>query len=542
MSSSDATLLEATRQQAQASHSRRDNTNDNLSWQTTSSSGKTSSSERTRPHTTHGKLSTATFAVMVFYSVSGGPFGMEATVRAAGNFFALLGFLVFPFIWSVQEAMMTAELASAFPEASGGVAWVEEAFGTQAGWMTGYLGWVAGATDNAIYPVLFLDYLLAMVATGDEELNPGVRFVCLASTTMVLAYINWRGLALVGNLSLVICFIAMTPFVLLVVIGASKVDPGRWFTMPSRDYDDVTGSGRGILPSYFGPIAMRVYLNNLFWNLNSFDAAASFVEDIDTPGRTMPVGMTWAVVMVSVGYLLPLLIALGASDSSQEDWVYGYMARAVSDIIGPWLGVFTVFAAGINNIALFQTHLSADAYQLMGMADRGHVPKIFGERSRYGTPTYCILLGTLIIVLLSSSKLDRLVEMLNFNYAIALLLEYSAFIKLRVSRPEIVRPFRVPFGTRGCVLGLVPTVMFTCLVLLLADWTTYLFSISVSVVGLFIYRVMRINSVGLGNDLIDLRGSHENVLDDTFIAAAASAKLDGFEATTLFHAHGSELL
>jgi len=35
-----------------------------------------------------------------------------------------------------------------FPEASGGVVWVEEAFGPLAGWMSGFQSWVAGATGK----------------------------------------------------------------------------------------------------------------------------------------------------------------------------------------------------------------------------------------------------------------------------------------------------------------------------------------------------------------------------------------------------------
>lgn len=94
------------------------------------------------------KLGCVALAVLVFYNVSGGPFGVETTVRAGGFFYALLGFLVFPFVWSLQEALMTAELGTTFVEASGGVAWVEEAFGPGAGWMSGYLGWIAGATGE----------------------------------------------------------------------------------------------------------------------------------------------------------------------------------------------------------------------------------------------------------------------------------------------------------------------------------------------------------------------------------------------------------
>jgi hypothetical protein len=96
------------------------------------------------------KLGCVALAVLIFYNVSGGPFGVETTVRAGGFFYALLGFLVFPFIWSLQEALMTAELGTAFVEASGGVAWVEEAFGPGAGWMSGYLGWIAGATGKRV--------------------------------------------------------------------------------------------------------------------------------------------------------------------------------------------------------------------------------------------------------------------------------------------------------------------------------------------------------------------------------------------------------
>ena len=94
------------------------------------------------------KLGVVSMAVLLFYNVSGGPFGIETTVRAGGNRYAILGFLVAPLVWSLQEALMTAELGTAFPEASGGVAWVEEAFGPLAGWMAGYLSWVSGATGT----------------------------------------------------------------------------------------------------------------------------------------------------------------------------------------------------------------------------------------------------------------------------------------------------------------------------------------------------------------------------------------------------------
>jgi amino acid transporter len=171
--------------------------------------------------------------------------------------------------------------------------------------------------------------------------------------------------------------------------------------------------------------------------------------------------------MVSISYILPLAVAIGASSSQPYQWKDGYLATIAREIAGPWLETWMIFAAGVSNIAMFQAELSADAFQLMGMADRGHVPKIFTHRSVHGTPTYGILLGTFIIVLMGASGLDKLIEMLNFNYAISLLMEYTAFLKLRIYHPELNRPWKIPFGTVGCIIFFLPTYFFILLVLAL---------------------------------------------------------------------------
>jgi amino acid transporter len=445
-------------------------------------------------------------ATIVFYSVSGGPFGVEESIRSGGHYYTLLGFLIMPFVWSIPEAIMTTELGSAFVDASGGVAWVEEAFGYGPGWMVGYLGWIAGATDNAIYPVLFLDYLMqgfmfsnnsdANSDSNDPSLHPVVRFLVLSCTSIALSYINWLGLPIVGRMSVIICCVAMSPFVLLFIIGIFSVDPNRWWERPEHDIattttttDSSSATAGGFFPNFVvAGVLWRPFLNNLFWNLNSFDAAASFSEDVDDPGIVFPKAMKWAVLMVFTVYLFPLLVALGASDAKQSDWVDGYLATAASQIVGPWLGAWTVFAAGISNIALYQAELSTESFQLMGMAERGYVPSIFAKRSRHGTPTYGIILGTtVIIVLVTVSDLAQLIEMLNFNYAIALLMEYAAFIKLRITHPNMHRPWRLPFNTFGCVVLFFPPFVCTIFLLFLATYQTYIFSLVVNTIGMILY-------------------------------------------------------
>jgi amino acid transporter len=308
----------------------------------------------------------------------------------------------------------------------------------------------------------------------------------------------------------------------MIVVGIFQIEPSRWLELPQDDpatfgntTDDTAG---GFFPhASLGGVMLRPFLNNLFWNLNSFDCSASFAPEIEDPGCVLPKALSWSVAMVAAGYFFPLLIATGATESEQHDWVDGYLASVTSQIAGPWLGAWTVFSAGISNIALFQAELSADAFQLMGMADRGYLPKLFSTRSRHGTPTYGILLGTATIVFMGTSNLATLIEMLNFNYSISLLLELCAFIKLRISQPDLVRPFRIPLSTTGCILLLIPTFVFTLIVLSLATYQTYAFVLSINLVGVLIFQArqnseamqkaacqMRYAPLSLGRDSSDV--------------------------------------
>jgi amino acid transporter len=269
-----------------------------------------------------------------------------------------------------------------------------------------------------------------------------IRFVFTAGITIILSLINYSGLDIVGNLSIVICIVSMSPFIIMVLLSLPTIDPKRWFVLPDPsvrfdDVDDGTSESNNngflfTLPIIAG-ISWRPLLNNLFWNLNSFDVGASFAGEVRDPERVFPRAMFMSIIMVVLSYIIPLLAALGATDSTQEEWDAGYLTTAAVIIGGPWLGAYTVLASAISNIALFEAEMSGDAYQLMGMADRGLIPKWFAKRSRYDTPVNGIVIGTLVIVLMSVADFDQLVEMLNFAYSFSYLMEFAAFVKLRIT-------------------------------------------------------------------------------------------------------------
>jgi len=468
------------------------------------------SSKHTQNHKNENKSSSATdssllkflpFTIMVFYNVSGGPFGIEATVYSSGPLLSILGFTILPFIWSLPEALVTAELGSRFPDASGGVRWVEEAFGFSAGLFMGYISWVSGATDNAIYPVLFLDYLLQIIkSSGSSEMDVEItendyddddvinslvlwkRVSFIIGTATILTYINYLGINVVGKLSIIISIISMSPFLVMLILGVNKIKMSRLLIKTDN-------------------VAWRPYLNNLFWNLNSFDAGANYSTECQDIESVYSRGMHWSVVLVALGYLIPLIVALGAVDSNQEDWVDGYMATIASRIGGKWLGDWVVVAAAVTNIALFLAELSTDSFQLMGMGVRGLIPKVFETRSSRGTPIYGILVCYLVVVVLSFSDFSALVEMLNFSYMISVLFEYSAFIKLRMDKKyatenennELRQHYKIPLNLVGCILMIIPSVTLMFVLISMASKETYLYFLITLLVGICVSKGQEIS-------------------------------------------------
>lgn len=301
------------------------------------------------------KIGLAPLVVLIFYSVSGGPFGIEDIVRAGGPFYALVGFSLL-LVWAIPEALITAELSTAMPEASGSVAWVERAFGPFWAFQKGWLGWLSGVSDNALYPILFLDCLLQLIAGASVEddvnaskwyANNDYRWAFVITITLALTYLSYRGLDVVGNVAIVVCLFSLMPFVAFCIVGSRSIQPSRWLVAP---------------PGGFWGVDWRLLLNTFFWNINFWESAASFSGDVENPGKNYPIGMGVAVIMVFVSCFVPVLIGTGISSAPYTEWSDGYFIRLSFDTMGPWLGYWMMGAAAITNIGMFEAEMSSDAW------------------------------------------------------------------------------------------------------------------------------------------------------------------------------------
>ncbi|KAK8564330.1 hypothetical protein V6N13_005436 [Hibiscus sabdariffa] len=164
------------------------------------------------------KVSVIPLVFLIFYEVSGGPFGIEDSVQAAGPLLAFLGFLLVLFVWSIPESLITAELGTMFPENGGYVVWVSSALGPYWGFQQGWMKWLSGIIDNALYPVLFLDYLKSAIPKLEGSLP---RTIAVLAITIVLTYMSYRGLNIVGWVAIFLGGVFTSPFHFYGICGCS---------------------------------------------------------------------------------------------------------------------------------------------------------------------------------------------------------------------------------------------------------------------------------------------------------------------------------
>ncbi|XP_072965877.1 probable polyamine transporter At1g31830 isoform X2 [Typha angustifolia] len=416
------------------------------------------------------KVSVIPLVFLIFYEVSGGPFGIEDSVKAAGPLLAILGFLVFPIIWSIPEALITAEMGTMFPENGGYVVWVASALGPFWGFQQGWMKWLSGVIDNALYPVLFLDYL----KSGIPALGGGMpRILAVLILTVALTYMNYRGLTIVGWVAVFLGVFSILPFICMGLIAIPRIEPSRWLAVDLQNVD------------------WNLYLNTLFWNLNYWDSISTLAGEVDNPKRTLPKSLFYALILVVSGYLYPLLTGTGAVPLDRELWSDGYFSDLAKVIGGVWLRWWVQGASALSNMGMFVAEMSSDSYQLLGMAERGMLPEFFSKRSRYGTPLVGILFSASGVVLLSWMSFQEIVAAENFLYCFGMILEFLAFIMLRIKHPSGRRPYRIPIGTVGAILMVIPPTILICVVLAFASFKVMLVSFSAMLFGFILQPCLR---------------------------------------------------
>jgi amino acid transporter len=377
------------------------------------------------------KLGLTAIIGIIFFSVSGGPYGLEDVVGSSGAGMALVLIMLTPIMYSLPIALMVAELATMMPVSGGYYQWVKEGMGPFWGFQAGWWAWVASWFDLAIYPVLFIEFSSYFIpALADNfwlRWGLGVAFIWL------FAFVNMLGSSVVGDSSKLFLVIVLAPFLLIVLIGIFKMDqsPIEPFTADGIAWPEAFGAGLFVI----------------MWNYTGWDGLSTVAGDIDNPRRNYPRALAITIPSITLIYLIPTVISLAVVGTADVEWTAGAFTTVAEQVAGRWLGLFLSVAAIVSAVGLFSAWLLSYSRIPFALASDGYLPEALTKlHPTRKTPTRTIVIAATICSLVTLLPFEELAALSVLVGGCVLILEFITLIVMRRRHPELSRPFKVPGG------------------------------------------------------------------------------------------------
>jgi amino acid transporter len=386
------------------------------------------------------KLRILPLIAATYFMVSGGPYAIEDILGGAGYTTAIVILLVLPFLWSLPTTLMIGELASAIPTEGGFYVWVRRALGPFWGYQEGWLSLSASVFDMAIYPAFFVAYL--------GKFNPAWiagwhGWAWSLAVVVVCCAWNLRGAPSVGDGSVWLFLLLLSPFAVFVVIG---------FWHGFSAHPSIQWGHGNTQSSLF--IAVQVAM----WNYMGWDNASTVAEEVENPQRNYPRAMIGSALLVAFTYVLPLT-AMAFAGLSAESFSTGAWVDAASSIGGPLLGMAVVAGGTISGFGMFNALVMSYTRLPMAMAEDRMLPRVVARTNSRGVPWVSVLLCGFAWALALRLPFERLISIDLTLYGASLLLEFVALVVLRIREPNMPRPFKAGNLAFACALGVGPAVL-----------------------------------------------------------------------------------
>jgi glutamate:GABA antiporter len=369
--------------------------------------------------------------------------------------------MVFALVFFVPQALLFAELGTAFPQEGGPYLWTRLAFGHLAGAVNDFLYWITNPvwiggslTASCIGGiVIFFNHGNSLTTTMTYVVALVFVWITIVSAIMSFRYGKWLPTA--GAFAR---FLVLGLFTVTVAIYAGK--------------HGVHGLGAGSYKPSAGGFVLLTGV--LLFNFVGFELPSSAGEEMINPQRDVPFSIARSAIGSVVLYALPVLGILivlpntavqnfSGFASAMQDAFTVYGGHVASD------GTVTLSGAGtalgdICAILFIVCLITSGATWIMG-SDRalavscydGAGPRFLGViDAKFGTPVRVNIFSGLV----ASGVVVLATELTNGNAAkyfgavlgvtisttlISYLLIYPALWKLRRSHPDVTRPFKMPF-------------------------------------------------------------------------------------------------
>ncbi len=359
----------------------------------------------------------------------------------------------------IPTALVSAELASAWPYDGGVYLWVKEAFGPQWGFVTVCMQWLNSLPWFATV-LTFIATTIAYIFKPELASNRWFVFSVAVTTMWLCTFLNFRGVKLYALLSS-IGAIAGTifPVAVIIVLAVWYLSDGNPAAIPF--------SFHAMLPK-LDSLKEWMLLAGMMVAIAGIDMPAVHVTDVNNPQKNFPRAILISSVLIillsicgslSISLIVPpqqLSLASGAPDAFDK------MLTALGlHWLTPVMCLFLICGALTTVI----TWTLGPSKGLLEVAKEGYLPPFWQKRNRYDIPVRILtlqaiipsLIATVIFFMPTISGAFWVMMALSAQlYMMMYLLMFSAAIRLRYSKPDVARPYKIPGGKTGmfCVAGL----------------------------------------------------------------------------------------
>ena len=393
-------------------------------------------------HSSFKKLRILQLAAVIFFTVSGGPYGIEPLLGYVGRNGALLLLLITPILWDVPAMFTVLELNSMMPVEGGYYQWVKRAMGIKWAFFEGWWTWLYTFVDLAIYPVLFVEYASFFFPQIASFKIPLCLLIIWAS-----AVINIMGIVPVGKISTLLGVVVLVPFLVLFAM-LFIYHPGA-VSVPHLSF-------KGIGFSAFG---MGLY--TVMWNFFGWDNATTYAGEVNKPVRSYMIAMATAFILIFIMYQVAVLTAQGSGIDFKTLNDQGFPAVGML-LGGKWMGAMLAVGGMASALGLFSAVLLSVSRVPQVMADDELLPKeLHTLHPKYQTPYISIIVCSLVVSVMVLFTFRDLLIMDVTLYGAGLFLEFISLIALRIKRPGLHRPFKIPLNITGlCIIILLAIAVY----------------------------------------------------------------------------------
>ena len=365
---------------------------------------------------------------------------------------AVFYFFLVALFFLVPCALISAELSTGWPETGGIYIWVREALGDRWGFLA---VWVQWAHNLSWYPVI-----LAFVATTLAYLiDPLLAQNKLYVLVVVLG--SFWGMTLLNYLGIKTSSWFSTLGVIVGTILPGLLIIGLGFSWVTGGHATHIGWNVADLIPHPDKIENLVFLAGMFLAFAGLEVTAAHAGNVINPQKNYPRSILLAALITFVLFMLGSLsiaIVIPKSDISLVSGLIDAFSHFFSAYNLEWILPIMAILLIVGAIAEVNAWIIGPVKGLYATSTHGNLPSFFHKVNARGVPTRLLLFQAIIVSLTAlvflqmptvSASYWILTALSAQSYLVMYVLMFIAAVKLRYSRPNVLRPYRVPYKKKG---------------------------------------------------------------------------------------------